>query len=48
MLSLQSQSIFFIHTPKAGTALRVNNIHRDMFSRCRRQILYRNKIKSPE
>ena len=52
MFSLQSYSIFFIHFPKAGITLRIGYINLsktfDVFSLRHRQILYRNKIKSPE
>jgi hypothetical protein len=47
-----SHIIFLIHFPKAWFVLRVKYIHYseafDVFSLRHRQILYRNKIKSPE
>ncbi len=52
MFSLLSHSTLFIHCAKACIALRVKYINQfktgDMFYLCHRQILYRNKIKSPE
>lgn len=52
MFSLRSHSTLFIHFAQVCIALRVGHIHYfeafDVFFLRHRQILYRNKIKSPE
>ncbi len=52
MFSIQSYSTFLNYLFKAGTVLLANALAGiktcDMFSLHQRQILYRNKIKSPE